>query len=482
MNVTHDIVIVAINARYAHASLGLRYLIANLGDMRCRSCCREFSINDTPDVIVQSILESDPAIVALGVYIWNRTVVEAVVRMLRAKAPEVFVVLGGPEISYDTESELACAATCVLCGDAEQVLPDVCRGLLNGETIPRLIQCPPVDLNSIALPYEEYTEEDIANRVIYVETSRGCPYGCEYCMSSLDRFVRTFSIERVLSSFEQLLARGALRFKFVDRSFNLDTVRALRVLQFFLDRWREGMVLHLEMTPDRLPPKLKKMMCAFPAGSLHVEVGVQTFNPEVAERVGRRLNVSAVEEGIRFLVEEAHADVHADLIAGLPGETPASFEAGVDRLVGLNPSEMQVGILKRLHGAPIGNRAAEWQMMFSEGPPYEIRCTSTMTATYLDGVTRFAMHWDRVVNRQLLPRSVPLIWHDAPSAFKAFDRFSRFLESRQGRQGFGLVELCRVLFDFLVQKLALPDDHVRAVLREDYLDGGRRIGLPTFLR
>jgi radical SAM superfamily enzyme YgiQ (UPF0313 family) len=482
MNVTHDIAIVSVNARYTHTSLGMRYVYANLGELRSRASCSEVTINDAPDVIVKRILESDPVIVAMGVYIWNRTVVEAVVRGLRAQAPELLVVLGGPEISYDTESDLARAATCVLCGEAETVFPEVCTRLLNGETVPQVLSCDPVDLDAVVLPYEEYSEEDIANRVLYVETSRGCPYGCEYCMSSLDPSVRKFPVERVLLAFEQLLARGALRFKFVDRSFNLDTARAGQVLRFFLERWREGMILHLEMTPDRLSQELREVMCAFSAGALHVEVGVQTFNPEVAERVGRRLDVETVEQGIRFLVEEAHADVHADLIAGLPGETSVSFEAGVDRLVALNPAELQVGILKRLHGAPIGDRVAEWQMQFSEVPPYEIRCTSTMTAAYLDGVTRFAMHWDRVVNRQLLPRSVSLIWRDAPSAFDAFNRFSCFLESREGRQGFGLVELCRALFDFLVQHVALPADDVRAVLREDYLDGGRRIGLPTFLR
>ncbi|MBT3192862.1 MAG: radical SAM protein [Verrucomicrobia bacterium] len=475
------IVLTAINARYSHTSLGMRYLYANLGALREQSHLFEFTLQDPPAAIAAAIMEQSPAVVAIGVYIWNRLAVESVVSLLQAKAPGLPIILGGPEIAHDTASTLADKVACVVSGEGEGVIEGICGAAQEGRQLPRVFTSTPPPLSKIQLPYVDYTDTDISHRTLYVETSRGCPSRCEYCISALDDQVRYFDLDRILPEFQRLLDRGARHFKFVDRSFNINPSHACKLLRFFAERWQEGMQLHLEMTPDRLPAPLREQLLAFPPGGLHIEAGVQTFNEVVAKRVSRPMKSQDVESGLHFLIHEAKADVHADLIAGLPGETPESFESGFNRLVAIGPSELQVGILKRLHGAPIARHMQEWGMVFREEPPYDILSTRDMDAVYLDGIARFSKHWDRVVNRHLLPTASPLIWEGHPSAFGAFNAFSLALESKLGRHSFGLVDLARELLHVLVNTRGITPAAARSAIRRDYADGGRRTGIPKFL-
>jgi radical SAM superfamily enzyme YgiQ (UPF0313 family) len=476
------ITLVAINARYSHASLGMRCLRANLGIHHEHSILIEFTLQDKPEDMAKRIEDAKPSIIAIGVYIWNRQLIEALIPLLKSVCPNVPIVLGGPEISYDTHSALASSVTCVVCGEADLLFPAVCEQIMAGQSVPSVI--PPVmpDLSKIALPYSEYSSEDLAGRNIYVETSRGCVYGCEFCMSSINPGIRRFPLERILPEFGHLLERGAMRFKFVDRCFNLAPEHACAVLDFFIARWQAGMCLHLEMTSDRITPVLRQRLLQFPRGGLHIEVGIQTFSREVARRVGRLTDLEAAAEGIRFLVNEAGADVHADLIAGLPGETPEMFEAGMDRLIALRPAELQIGILKRLHGAPIAKHEKEWAMKFRAVPPYDILSTLTMNEEYIQKIQRISKHWDRIVNRRWFPRAIPMLLENKVSPFCSFDEFSLILEAQLGLAGFGLLEASQILFKFLTKDGRLNIAEVRARLREDYISGGRRIGVPFFLQ
>ncbi len=189
--------------------------------------------------------------------------------------------------------------------------------------------------------------------MIYVEASRGCPFSCEFCLSSLDVPVRNVPLAPFLAEMQRLLDRGVSQFKFVDRTFNLNLNVSRSILQFFLERYRPGLFLHFEMIPDRLPEPLRELIRQFPPGALQFEVGIQTFDEQVAQRISRRQDNQKLAENLRFLREETGVHVHADLIVGLPGETLESFAAGFDRLVALGPQEIQVGLLKRLRGTPI---------------------------------------------------------------------------------------------------------------------------------
>jgi len=478
------LVLVAMNARYSHTSLGARFLLANMETtLRDQTGFIECHINDSPAEVAARIMACQPAVVGLGVYIWNRRPVGTLLQILKRERPDLKIVLGGPEVSHDTESEPGRSADCVIRGEGEVLWPAVCRDLLAGRPVPRLPEPMPPDLAALSMPDAEYSEDDLRHRNVYMESSRGCPMACDFCLSSVESGVRHFPEEAVHQSLQRLLDRGCLQFRFVDRSFNLGGPRSERLLSFFRDRLRPGLRLHFELTPDGLhSPPLRNLLAAFPPGTLHLEAGIQSFDPDVLARVHRQCDMHAATEGIAWLVRVARATVHADLIAGLPGETPAGFAAGFDRLYRLGPAEIQVGILKNLHGTPLGRHATRFAMRFRKDPPYDVTETSSMTAADLASIHRFAAHWDRIVNRGHFPSSVKRMLEGAPSPWDRFDRFSRRLAEKHGLYGTGLVELARYILDELTKIDNAPPEEARALLRADYLAGGRRLHLPAFLR
>ena len=253
----------------------------------------------------------------------------------------------------------------------------------------------------------------MAHRLIYVEASRGCPFSCEFCLSSLDIPVRQAPLPALLSHLQRLLDRGVRQFKFVDRTFNLNLETARTILEFLLERHQPGRFFHFEMVPDRLPDALRELIARFPAGALQFEVGVQTFNAEVAARISRRQDYARLEDNFRFLREQTGVHIHADLIVGLPGESLESFAAGFDRLIALGPHEIQVGILKRLRGTPIVRHDAEWQMVYSPHPPYEILQNRLIDFRQMQKLRRFARYWDLVGNSGNFVETTPLIWSEA---------------------------------------------------------------------
>ena len=285
-----EIVLATLNAKYIHAAFGLRYLLANLGELRPRAALLEFDIHQQPAQIAEKILAENPKIIGLGVYIWNVTPMTEVVSALKRIRPEVIVILGGPEVSYEVDrQEIIRLADYVVTGEADLKFAEVCGRLLAGEKpASKIIPSELPEPSRLAAPYEYYTDEDVAHRVIYVEASRGCPFSCEFCLSSLDVPVRQFPLPALLGNLEELLRRGVRQFKFVDRTFNLNITTSKTLLQFFLDRHQPGLFVHFEMIPDRLPEALREVIAKFPPGALQFEVGIQTFNPQVSQLISRR--------------------------------------------------------------------------------------------------------------------------------------------------------------------------------------------------
>ena len=482
--VTADIVLSTLNAKYIHAAFGLRYLMANLGPLQPRACLVEFDIGHRPLDIVEVLVSRQPAIIGFGVYIWNVSQTAEVVRTLKRVRPDVIVVIGGPEVSFEVDNqEIVRLADYVITGEADLRFAELCGELLaGGRPGQKVIAAEVPDLNKLTLPYAFYTEDDVAHRVIYVEASRGCPFSCEFCLSSLDIPVRQFPLPRLLEALERLLNRGVQQFKFVDRTFNLNLQTGRTILQFFLERHRPGLFLHFELIPDRLPEALRELVARFPAGALQFEVGIQTFNPEVSRLISRRQDYERLADNLRFLRCRTGVHVHADLIVGLPGETLESFASGFDRLVALQPQEIQVGMLKRLRGTPIVRHDAEWRMVFNPDPPYEILQNRLLDFATMQRLRRFARYWDLVGNSGNFRETTPLIWGSGASPFAAFLRWSDWLYARVGRRsGIALPRLAEWLFEFLTREFNLSPSAVASALWRDYRRGGRS-DKPTFLR
>ena len=348
--------------------------------------------------------------------------------------------------------------------------------------LPKIIPAELPELSRLALPYDFYTDADIAHRIVYVEASRGCPFTCEFCLSSLDIPVRQVPLDKFLAAMQTLLDRGLKQFKFVDRTFNLNLLTSKALLEFFRARYLPGMFFHFEMIPDRLPAELREVIAKFPPGSLQFEVGVQTFNPEVGMLISRRQNYERMADNFIFLRNETSVHIHADLIVGLPGETLESFAAGFDKLIALRPQEIQVGILKRLRGTPIIRHDAEWQMVYNAHPPYEILQNKLIDFATMQRLRRFAKYWDLVGNSGNFVATAPLIWSNGASPFHNFLRFSDWLYAKINRtDSIALARLMELLFEFLTQEQKLDAKLVAETFWQDCQRTGRR-DAPNFLK
>ncbi len=494
-----NIILIAFNARYAHSSFGARYLLANMGSLRDQCELLEFDLQVQSRIAVEKMLVHNPLIVSLGCYIWNIDLATRFAALLKKIRPDIKLILGGPEISYETdEQEIFQYADHVICGEGEIEFPKLCNRILKHEdtqdsknnklstssdlSVEKIIRAEAVDVEHIKLPYDEYSDEDIAHRAIYIEASRGCPFRCEYCMSSLDPCVRFFPEETLFAAFSTLLDRGVRQFKFIDRTFNIDIPFALKVLSFFRERYEPSMMLHFEVIPSQLPDELISAVAQCPDGMLQFEIGIQTFNEEVAHRIQRPLNIKKIETNMRRLRKETGVHIHSDLIAGLPGEDLESFEAGFNQLLALDPQEIQLGILKRLRGAPIDRHSNEWNMIYSPHAPYEILQTSNVSFENMQRVQRFARYWNLTVNNGQFIHAAPLIWQDTLSPYSAFMQWSDWLYEQTNTTGnLHMVRLAKLLMQFLSLKKRMNEEVVASALWKDY-QRGNRPDVPGFLK
>ena len=326
-----------------HTAFALRYIFANLGELQDHTLIKEFTIHERPIDIVEQLLKYEPKIIGFSTYIWNATETAECINLLKQIAPEVIVFVGGPEVSHPPDlPDAAKLADYVITGAGEKSVKDLCEQLLNQKSPDeKIIKGIGVSLEHLEMPYEFYTDEDIKNRLIYVEASRGCPYKCEFCLSSLDKTAKPFSLDKFLQELDTLIQRGARNFKFIDRTFNLKVSTSIAILEFFLERMTDDLYLHFELIPDHLPEKLKDILVQFPENSLQFEIGIQTFDPEIQTLISRKQDNDKSKENIKWLRQNTGAHLHTDLIFGLPGDTLENFAKSFNQLISIKLGRIQ---------------------------------------------------------------------------------------------------------------------------------------------
>ena len=462
------ILLCTLNSRYIHCSLGLRYLYANMGELQSRCDIMEFMINQRAIDIAEQILNRNPQIIGFGVYIWNVTQTTELLSILKALKPELKIILGGPEISYESAQSPAWPyADHVISGQADFAFGELCTELLQQNAPPhKLIAAKPFHPQALELPYRYYSEEDIRQRVLYVEASRGCPFKCEFCLSSLDKTAQPFDIDRFLDAMQDLYQRGARHFKFVDRTFNLNIKTSRQILQFFLQKPLNDLFLHFELIPDRLPNELKSMIEQFPPGCLQFEIGIQTFNAQVQQTISRKQDHQKTLDNLHYLFTRTRVHLHTDLIAGLPGEDLQSFARGFDQLIALQAQEIQMGILKRLRGTPIIRHDKDFNMIYNPNPPYNVLSTAHMDSHTLFRINRFARYWDMIANSGRFSHSLPWILGKQP--FHRFMALSDWLFGTTGQtHRIALPRLFRLLLQYHAD-----DADFRTLLQQDFSHSG----------
>ena len=468
-----EIVLCTINAKWIHPSLALRLLKANLpgclnvGEHGCKIL--EFALRQPLAEKTAAVLAEAPKILAFSVSIWNHNATLELIQALEtgwgALKERPVVVLGGPELTpLPPDTEIFRHADFVIRGEGELCFAELCSGILHNlgaarNKYGRFLEGGIADTKTIKSAYDFYTEEDLRHKLIYVESSRGCPCHCAFCQSANNDPVRDFPLGPFLDDLGKLLLRcgGKTRtIKFLDRSFNAKPERAAEILKFCLGKIKNfcgpgdgSPQFHFEMIPSGFTRELLELLALFPPGTIRLEIGIQSFNPETNRLIRRASDPEKELELIDFLRDTTNAILHADLIAGLPGEGYDSFGRGFDRLwaafggskknsgaekSGAAPFEIQPGILKCLPGTQIYEMAEkkEFKVSYNKTAPYEVTGTDCLPGHEMDKIKNFARFWELIVNRGLLPELSPVF---APAGVPVFERFMDVSQKLYGSFG-----------------------------------------------
>ena len=401
------VLLVAINAKYIHTNPAVYLLRANAGKFRNDIKIREFTINQSLDDILMGIVEEKPAFIGFSCYIWNIDMVRCLVRECKKLLPDTLIWLGGPEAEAGAEYLLQEYPQIdgVMYGEGENTLPSVLEYYLEmlllkkgeiTETVKMLQEIPglmlrteegiirtapakPVDLDQQVFPYDEAILEQLKGKILYYESSRGCPFHCSYCLSSEDNHVRFRSVDKVKEDLKVFLDAKVPQVKFVDRTFNCNHTRMAELLQFMLEQDNGITNFHFEIGGDLLTEEELAILAQFRPGAIQLEIGVQTTNPEVMERIGRVNKKDALFANVRKLLQSGKQHVHLDLIAGLPGEDLQSFIRSFDEVYRLHPHQLQLGFLKVLGNTRISREIETYGIKYREYPPYEVLETDSIS-------------------------------------------------------------------------------------------------------
>jgi anaerobic magnesium-protoporphyrin IX monomethyl ester cyclase len=482
-----NIVVSTLNAKYIHTSLALRYLKSFCAG-RFEVDIAEFTIKDPLMNIVSDLYQRQPDVVGFSCYIWNIEETIRVVSMLRKVLPNVKIVLGGPEVSYDVEYWLnrVVDADFIVVGEGEETFLHLLQQLAgepkfhyvfglayrtqDGQAVinpPR----PKLKLDDIPSPHR-FAEDlpALANRVVYFETSRGCPFSCSFCLSSIEVGVRYFSMERTKADLLFLIQSGAKLIKFVDRTFNIKRDYALEIFQFLIEN-HGGCVFQFEITADIMRPEVLDYLAEHaPPGIFRFEIGVQSTNDLTNEIINRKQNFTKLSRTVSLVRASGKIDQHLDLIAGLPEENYDSFRKTFNDVFALGPEELQLGFLKMLRGTGIRNDAHKYGYVYMEHAPYEMLSNDIMPFADIVRIKRVEDVLEKYWNAHRMDFTLNyLIAHEFTSAFDFFQAFGDFWEA-QGWQRIGhqLEDLFTRLRQFLNARDLQHPEVVEGFMKLDY--------------
>ncbi|MDQ0972909.1 anaerobic magnesium-protoporphyrin IX monomethyl ester cyclase [Neobacillus niacini] len=483
-----NVICSTLNAKYIHTNLAIRYLKA-FAAPEFNIQLKEYTIKDPAMNIVSDLYQQKPKIIGFSCYIWNIEETIKVVNMLKKIDPSIQIVLGGPEVTYDTVEwmEKLPSVDFIIIGEGEHSFKQLLTEM-NGEGDYRNVhgiayrengkvrvtpQMNKLDLKELPSPYR--FPEDVAHlgkRVTYIETSRGCPFNCQFCLSSIEVGVRYFDREKIKDDIRYLMANGAKTIKFVDRTFNISRSYAMEMFRFLIDEHLPGTVFQFEITADIMRPEVIEFLNnEAPKGLFRFEIGVQSTNDYTNELVMRKQNFEKLTRTVTMVKDGGKIDQHLDLIAGLPEEDYSSFRKTFNDVFELRPEELQLGFLKMLRGTGLRLRAADHNYIYMDQSPYEILGNNVLPFNDILRIKQVEDVLEKYWNDHRMNHTIEyLVTKVFPSPFDFFQEFGGFWD-KQGwsRIGHQLEDLFRRLFSFLESKSVSDLDIISGLMKYDYL-------------
>ena len=487
------VLLVAVNAKYIHSNLAIyslkayadRYFTENRESNASSTpqlVIKECTINQQSESILKGIYLERPDVIALSVYIWNRTIIEGLLPELRKVLPQAKLWLGGPEVSFDLESQMQHFPMIngIMYGEGEATFAELidrywkCETLTLAEDLsmirgivyrPSEIDSPVTNLprpvlamDEIPFPYKDL--KDFDNRIIYYETSRGCPFSCAYCLSSVEKKLRFRSMTNVSKELTFFLNNNVKQVKFVDRTFNCNHEHAMKILCFIQENDNGVTNFHFEIAGDILTEEEITLIRSLRPGLVQLELGVQSTNPKTLEAIDRRTDLDILKKNCELLLEPRNVHLHLDLIAGLPYENRERFAQSFNEVFAMNGDELQLGFLKLLNGAPMKNMAKEHGILSTDEPPYEILMTKYLSYDDVLHLKEVEEMLENYSNSGQFNHTLRQLLKEEESPFALFENLAAFYK----KKGYPVISVSRLRrYEILLEYLEEKDDRQIAV-------------------
>ena len=390
------ILLTAMNAKYIHSNLAVYSLKAYAKEFANHIVIGEYTINNRADYILEQIYKQKPDVLCISCYIWNISYVEELIREFHKLCPQVPIWLGGPEVSFEVETFMAehPEVTGIMMGEGERTFYALCDYYVTGkgdlqtlsgiayrdrETGTLHVIAPESPMNMSDIPFCYGEIDDFKNRIIYYESSRGCPFNCSYCLSSVDKKLRFRDLELVKKELAFFIEKQVPQVKFVDRTFNCDHKHAMAIWQFIKEHDNGITNFHFEVSADLINETELDLIASMRPGLIQLEIGVQSTNDTTITEIKRTMNLERLKEIVKRIQAAGNIHEHLDLIAGLPYEDYETFAKSFDEIYALKPNQLQLGFLKVLKGSYMHEHAAEYGLVYHDVAPYEVMQTKWLS-------------------------------------------------------------------------------------------------------
>ncbi|MGN1157999.1 MAG: B12-binding domain-containing radical SAM protein [Agathobacter sp.] len=474
------ILLTAINAKYIHSNLAVYSLKAAAEEYANEIEIAEFTINNSPDYVLEEIYKKKPDILMFSCYIWNLSIIEEVSREYHKLCPQVPIWVGGPEVSYEVEDFLRKHPQVkgLMMGEGEETFRELCeyytlakdesalenvKGIAyrkSNSTEEEICVNPWREIIAMSkIPFCYDKMEDFSNRIIYYESSRGCPFSCSYCLSSVDKKLRFRDIELVKEELQFFIDRKVPQIKFVDRTFNCYHEHAMAIWQFIKEQDNGITNFHFEISADLINEEELNLMSTMRPGLIQLEIGVQSTNEATIQEIHRTMKLERLKAIVEKIKSFGNIHQHLDLIAGLPYEDYATFRKSFDEIYALQPNQLQMGFLKVLKGSYMYEHAKEYGILYHDNPPYEVMSTNWLSYDEVLKMKRVEEMLEVYYNSGQYEIAMQVLKHKFESAFEMFQKLGDYYEN-QGLFGMSHSRISRleILMDFVKEEFGQRED------------------------